>query len=473
MTKNKTKSLYRYSRYIKLIFLLWDIFLLNFTFIISYFIRFGNFDRLDKEDSQIIYLTSNIIWILLSNYLGAYKFVRVEHIEKVIYRTFKLIFSHLFILFSIILLLNFDDISRSRMLIFYGLLFTTIFSFRLLFFQLLKKIRKSGFNYRTVVIIGINDTSKEIFKLLSKDISYGYRILGFFDNHNNSVLLQENTNYLGTVDDFIKYATINDLHEVYFASNDYDTEKVKALMEFCDNKLIRLKIVPHFKQYTETRRVNIDFYNNIPILSLRKEPLEIPFNRIIKKIFDYSIAILALIVIFPWLFPIIIILIKINSRGPIFFKQQRTGLENKLFWCYKFRSMKVNSLSDIKQASKNDDRITKIGKFLRKSNLDELPQIFNVLKGEMSIVGPRPHMEKHTEEYSAKIKNYLVRHFAKPGITGWAQVNGCRGETKELKQMEDRIEYDIYYIENWSILMDFKIILKTILKMFLGDKNAV
>jgi undecaprenyl-phosphate galactose phosphotransferase/putative colanic acid biosynthesis UDP-glucose lipid carrier transferase len=470
MTKNKT--LFRYSRYIKLIFLLWDIFLLNFTFIASYYIRFGNFDRLEKEDSQIIYIFSNIIWILLSNYLGAYKFVRVEHIEKVISRTFKLIFLHLFILFAIILLLNFDDISRSRMLIFYGLLILLIFSFRLLFIQLLKKIRKSGFNYRTVVIIGINDTSKEIFKLLSKDISYGYRILGFFDNQNNSVLLQENTNYLGTVVDFIKYASINDLHEVYFASNDYDTEKVKELIEFCDNKLIRLKIVPHFKQYTETRRVNIDFYNNIPILSLRKEPLEIPFNRIIKKIFDYSIAILALTLIFPWLFPIIIILIKINSRGPIFFKQQRTGLENKLFWCYKFRSMKVNELSDVKQATKNDDRITKIGTFLRKSNLDELPQILNVLKGEMSIVGPRPHMEKHTEEYSSKIKNYLVRHFTKPGITGWAQVNGFRGETKELKQMEDRIECDIYYIENWSVLLDIKIIVKTIFKMFLGDKNA-
>ncbi len=473
MTKNKTNSLYRYSRYIKLIFLLWDIFLLNITFIISYFIRFGNFDRLDKEDSKIIYLISNIIWIMLSYHLGAYKFVRVEHIEKVISRTFKLIFLHLFILFSIILLLNFDDISRSRMLIFYSLLLISIFSFRLLFFQLLKKIRKSGFNYRTIVIIGINSTSKEIYKLLAKDISYGYRIIGFFDDHYKTELLPEKTTYLGNLRDFKNYAENNDLHEVYFASNDYETEKVKELIDFCDNKLIRLKIVPHFKQYTESRRVNIDFYNNIPILSLRKEPLEIPLNRIIKKVFDYYIAILALILIFPWLFPIIIILIKSSSKGPIFFKQQRTGLENKPFWCYKFRSMKVNELSDSKQATQNDDRITKIGKFLRKSNLDELPQIFNVLKGEMSIVGPRPHMEKHTEEYSAKIKNYLVRHFAKPGITGWAQVNGFRGETKELKQMEDRIEFDIYYIENWSILLDIKIIFKTFFKMFLGDKNAV
>lgn len=472
MTDKKSTSLYRYSRYLKLIFLLWDIFLLNFTFIISYFVRFGNFDRLAKEDSQIIYLISNIIWILLSSYLGAYKFVRVEHIEKVISRTFKLIFLHLFILFAIILLLNFDDISRSRMLIFYSLLLIFIFSFRLLFFQLLKKIRKSGFNYRTIVIIGINETATEIYNLLVKDISYGYRIIGFFDYQNNSKHLPGNSNYLGTITDFMNYSNLNELHEVYFASNDYDTEKVKELIEFCDAKLIRLKIVPHFKQYTESRRVNIDFYNNIPILSLRKEPLEIPFNRLIKKSLDYTIATTAIFFVFIWLFPIIIILIKISSKGPVFFKQQRNGLDNKLFWCYKFRSMKVNELSDVKQATKNDDRITKIGTFLRKSNLDELPQIFNVLKGEMSIVGPRPHMEKHTEEYSSKIKNYLVRHFTKPGITGWAQVNGFRGETKELKQMEDRIECDIYYIENWSVLLDIKIILKTIFKMFKGDKNA-
>jgi len=179
-----------------------------------------------------------------------------------------------------------------------------------------------------------------------------------------------------------------------------------------------------------------------------------------------------MLLIAPWLLPIIMLLVKLSSKGPVFFKQQRTGLGNTSFWCYKFRTMKVNTNSDRTQATKNDKRITRIGSFLRKSNLDELPQIFNVLKGEMSIVGPRPHMLKHTEEYSAQIDNYLVRHFAKPGITGWAQVNGCRGETTELEQMEDRIDYDIWYIENWSLLLDLKIIFMTAFNMFKGDKNA-
>lgn len=472
MSNKKSKRLYGYSRYLKLIFLCWDIFLLNFCFVISYYIRFGNFERLSKDNSQLIFLFSNIVWILLSSYLGAYKFVRVEHIDKIISRSIRLVSLHLIILFSLVLLFDFDDISRSRMLIFYGLLFVAIFLFRVLFIRTLKKLRKSGFNFRTVVIIGANKTGFEIEKILSKDLSYGYKILGFFDDTVSKSELPENCNYLGKLDDLEIYNDSHDIHELYYASNDYDNERVAQLISFCENNLIRIKIVPHFRHYTDKRRVEIDFYNNIPILLMRKEPLEIPFNRISKKLFDLIAAFFALVLLTPTLFPIICVLIKVSSKGPIFFKQMRNGLENKEFLCYKFRTMKVNELSDIKQATKNDDRITKIGKFLRKSNLDELPQLINVMKGEMSIVGPRPHMVKHTEEYSALIENYLVRHFAKPGITGWAQVNGSRGETKELKQMEERIEYDIFYIENWSIILDLKIIFMTIYNMFKGDENA-
>lgn len=470
MSNKKSTSLYRYSRYFKLIFLCWDILLLNVTFIVSYFIRFGNIDRLYKEDSQSIFLISNVIWVLLSAYLGAYKFVRVEHIEKIISRTIKLITLHLIILFAIILLLKFDDISRSRMLIFYTLLFTSIFSFRLLFIQLLKKLRKSGYNFRTVVIIGANPTGFEINKLLSRDLSYGYRILGYFDD--SAERFSEKVNILGKIDSVKEFITTNQVHEVYYASDDSDVNRIIDLINFCEKNLIRIKIAPHFKKYTDSRRVYIDFYGNMPILSLRKEPLEIPLNRIVKKIFDFSVSLSLMLLIAPWLLPLLIILVRISSKGPVFFKQQRTGLGNIPFWCYKFRTMKVNNQSDIKQATKNDVRITKIGAFLRKSNLDELPQILNVLKGEMSIVGPRPHMLKHTEEYSALIDNYLVRHFAKPGITGWAQVNGYRGETKELEQMEGRIDHDIWYIENWSLLLDLKIIYLTIFNMFKGDKNA-
>jgi len=356
------------------------------------------------------------------------------------------------------------------MLIFYGLLFISIFSFRLIFIQLLKKLRKSGYNFRTVIIIGANKTGFEINRLLSKDLSYGYRVLGYFDDTEEQ--LPNDIQLLGKIEDVEEYITSNSVHEVYYAGDDNKISTIVDIIKFCENNLIRIKIAPHFQKYTDSRRVHIDFYDNTPILSLRKEPLEIPLNRIFKKIVDFGIALTVLLLIAPWLFLILIIMVKLSSKGPVFFKQQRSGLGNISFWCYKFRTMKVNSLSDSKQATKEDKRITKVGAFLRKSNLDELPQILNVLKGEMSIVGPRPHMIKHTEEYSALIDNYLVRHFAKPGITGWAQVNGFRGETIELKQMEDRIEFDIFYIENWSLLLDIKIIVLTIFNMFKGDKNA-
>jgi putative colanic acid biosynthesis UDP-glucose lipid carrier transferase len=218
--------------------------------------------------------------------------------------------------------------------------------------------------------------------------------------------------------------------------------------------------------------VHIDFYHHIPVISLRSEPLESVFNRFVKRSFDICFSLGAIVLIFPWLFPLLILLIKLSSKGPVFFKQQRSGENNQNFWCLKFRTMRVNNLSDELQATRNDSRITRIGKFLRKSNLDELPQFFNVFVGSMSVVGPRPHMLKHTEQYSELIHTYLVRHLIKPGITGWAQVNGYRGETNTLEQMQKRVEYDIWYIENWSLFLDFKIIFKTITNMVKGEKNA-
>jgi exopolysaccharide biosynthesis polyprenyl glycosylphosphotransferase len=205
---------------------------------------------------------------------------------------------------------------------------------------------------------------------------------------------------------------------------------------------------------------------------LRPEPLQIPFNRIVKRGFDIVFSSLTLLVLTPIVFPIVALLIKLSSRGPIFFKQERTGEQGNSFWCWKFRTMQVNPDADKVQATWNDARITSIGRFLRKTNMDELPQFLNVLKGEMSVVGPRPHMLKHTEDYRQRVSKFLVRHFAKPGITGWAQVNGFRGETKQVSDMEKRVEADIWYVENWSLLLDLRIIFKTILNMIRGEKNA-
>jgi putative colanic acid biosysnthesis UDP-glucose lipid carrier transferase len=210
----------------------------------------------------------------------------------------------------------------------------------------------------------------------------------------------------------------------------------------------------------------------VPVLTIRQEPLESVMNRAIKRAFDIGFSLFMIIFIFPWLFPVFIILIKLSSNGPAFFTQIRSGRKNKEFLCYKFRSMNVNEEADTLQATAGDSRITKIGRFLRKTNLDELPQFFNVLAGHMSVVGPRPHMLKHTEEYSKLVDKFMVRGLVKPGITGWAQVSGYRGATQNLRMMLKRIRYDVWYIENWSLLLDIRIIFMTVVNMIRGDKNA-
>lgn len=201
---------------------------------------------------------------------------------------------------------------------------------------------------------------------------------------------------------------------------------------------------------------------NLVVINPQETPLDDLGNRLLKRLFDIGFSLTAILLIFSWLFPLIAILIKLSSKGPVFFIQERTGIDQKPFKCIKFRSMNVNKEADKKQATANDSRITKIGSFIRRTNIDELPQFFNVLAGQMSVVGPRPHMLKHTEQYSELIEYYLTRHYVKPGITGWAQVNGLRGETDELWKMEKRVEFDKEYIENWELDWDLKIIWMTI-----------
>ena len=216
----------------------------------------------------------------------------------------------------------------------------------------------------------------------------------------------------------------------------------------------------------------LSFYGETPLLHTRYIPLSSFSKRMLKRTFDIIVSFIFLVFFFPFIFIIVATIIKITMPGPIFFRQKRSGLRGDTFVCYKFRSMKVNKEADTMQATKEDPRKTPFGNFMRHTNIDELPQFWNVLIGNMSVVGPRPHMLRHTEEYSKLVPKYMVRHFAKPGITGWAQVNGCRGETKELWQMEDRVKHDIWYIENWTFFLDLRIIWLTVFNTIRGEKAA-
>lgn len=218
--------------------------------------------------------------------------------------------------------------------------------------------------------------------------------------------------------------------------------------------------------------MTLKFIDTIPVISLRYEPLQHFSNRFMKRSFDLIFSSLVLVLLFPFILLIFGTLIKLSSKGPIFFKQKRTGINGKEFYCYKFRSMKLNDVANSKSATVNDPRVTKIGQFMRKTSVDELPQFLNVFKGEMSIVGPRPHMIQHTSLYSMLIDRFMVRHLVKPGITGWAQVSGFRGETKILADMEGRVRKDVWYIENWSFFLDVKIIFLTIVNVIIGEERA-
>jgi len=333
---------------------------------------------------------------------------------------------------------------------------------------LINFFRQIGRNSRSVVFVGTDPEQVKLYRMLLKNKSFGYRVVGFYGDK-----LEDETK-LGSMDDLLNDLKQQDkmpqCDELYVCVSRLDKQLIRDLSDYCDHHVIKFFYVP---VSVETIGLNLraELMEDMEVYTTFESPLENPMNKALKRVFDFVMALIFLIPT-ALVFPIVYIIMKIQSPGPILFKQERTGLDGKTFKCYKFRSMHVNDDADKVQATKDDPRKYPFGNFMRKTNIDELPQFYNVLQGRMSIVGPRPHMLAHTEQYSALIGKYMVRHFVKPGITGWAQVTGYRGETKELWQMEGRVKRDIWYIEHWSIWLDIRIIWLTIKKMIIRDKNA-
>lgn len=322
---------------------------------------------------------------------------------------------------------------------------------------------------RNIVLLGYNDVSKRLvshFMSGMKNIS----VKGYFEDY-KSVHELSAFPIIGHFRDCVPYAISNKVTEIYCTIAPETDPMIYELAQNAEKNFIRFMFVPDLKLFIN-RTIHFNYLEDIPILSLRSEPLQDVAGKIKKRLFDIVFSLMVILLLLSWLLPILAILIKLDSKGPVFFVQMRSGKNNQAFRCYKFRSLRVNKEADTMQVTKNDARFTRLGKFLRKTNIDELPQFFNTLIGDMSVVGPRPHMLKHTELYSGLLNQYMVRHFLKPGITGWAQVNGFRGETKNVSQMQQRVEHDIWYIENWSLWLDFRVIIMTIYNGFKGEKNA-
>ena len=367
--------------------------------------------------------------------------------------------------------------------------FALILFSRLIEVLLIKFFRQSGRNTRSVVFVGNDPALLMLYRNLISDSSTGYKIAGYYANQdmencpeaivklgdikdlNHQIELSANdeNNENGIKGNHSKW-DITSIDELFCCLSHDEHEEIVKLMKFCDKNIVHFYYVP---------RMSGNFLLNLQpeqlgetmVFTNHYEPLSQPFNQFIKRTFDIVVSLAVCIILLPFI-PIIAWCIKRQSPGPVFFKQDRTGHNGKTFTCLKFRSMHVNSEADSLQATKDDPRKFPFGNFIRKTNIDEFPQFFNVLKGDMSIVGPRPHMLAHTEQYGNIIDKYMVRHFSRPGITGYAQVNGCRGETKELWQMEERIQKDVWYIENWTFWLDIKIIFKTAITLFVPDKQA-
>lgn len=361
------------------------------------------------------------------------------------------------------------------------LLFLSLALLRLIERLLIKHLRRLGLNSRTVTFVGHDPELRRLYDQLINDPAAGYRMLGYYADEK---LENERVPWLGTVAELVgtmesgnhgsmengSRGAVDLGDELYVSLPKVESETIKKLSRMCDRHVTKFYYVP---RAVDAIGLNLhrEFINEIEVFSTHESPLENVSNKAVKRVFDIVMSIVALILT-GILFPFIYVIIKIQSPGPIFFKQMRTGLDGKNFLCYKFRSMHVNKDADKLQATKDDPRKYPFGNLMRKTNIDELPQFWNVLKGDMSIVGPRPHMLAHTEQYSQLIEKYMVRHFVKPGVTGWAQVTGYRGETKELWQMEGRVQRDIWYIEHWSFWLDIRIVWLTFKTIFVHDKNA-
>lgn len=453
------------SKKIRTLMLMVDLLLINFSFVLAFYIRYPDLSFFEDIYYINLLMFINIDWILCTFIFSSYKAYRVGSIEQILRSTFQAIFLHVLLVTAFWVFIKGYFYSRQILITTYicFILFTLIWRISNYYYQMY--LRKIGKNLRKVIIAGYGDSSLELANFFTKNPQYGYRFEGFFDDKIT------NEKVLGPILSIKDYVVKNKIEEIYCLVPDIQENEINDLVEFGENNITRVKLIPNIKNFIYAKS-KMDLYGSIPILVVKEEPLDDEYNQFIKRFFDIVFSALIIILIFPWLFIIISILIKLESRGPVLFIQNRSGRNYRSFKCLKFRTMKYQKNEAFIQATKNDKRVTKVGAFLRKTSLDELPQFFNVLVGQMSIVGPRPHPLKLDDEYKEQINKYMSRHFVKPGVTGLSQVLGYRGETNEQHLMKARIKIDNFYIENWTFFLDIKIILLTIYKVFKSDEKA-
>ncbi|MCK5367904.1 MAG: exopolysaccharide biosynthesis polyprenyl glycosylphosphotransferase, partial [Cyclobacteriaceae bacterium] len=394
---------HRYSKYFKEINLIGDILFLNFAYFLVYFFSIGEFDTLFRSAYFELQLFFNIAWIASAYFIKVHDTSRIASIERVIRKLLNALGLYLILIFAF---LGIKDGSYYKLFVFYTYCSTsvglTIFNIGFVLFQ--KYYRSVGYNYRKVIIVGYGKISTDLRKYFTYNPELGYRFMGYFDNHSSNSVIR------GQVSEIPKISKTLEIDEIYCILPYLDYHEVEQLTKFAEDNFIKIHAIPDYRGFPY-KNIEVQLYDVIPVLNFPAQPLDDQLNRFIKRAFDIIFSVLFMVFVLSWLVPLVALLIKMDSKGPAVFKQLRSGINNEPFTCYKFRTMEVNEDSDNLQATKTDSRITKFGSLLRKTNIDEIPQFLNVLKGEMSVVGPRPHMLKHTEAFSKQVDKFMLRHY--------------------------------------------------------------
>jgi putative colanic acid biosynthesis UDP-glucose lipid carrier transferase len=410
------------------------------------------------------YLPLALLWILISSLRKDYKIGRTDEYDKTLSSfsiTLLWFLGATAILWTPLQEGNYRWIQIGGLGLTLGLLMGM---FRVAVQMVLRKYRASGNNYQNAIIVGKGSTSPRLVDVLRIRKDFGINFLGYFDDQADCDQTR------GAIEDLFERVPKMDVDLIYI-NEKLDASLVKRVIDFADEHYIKVKMIPG-KSLQLEKSLSFSRYGDFFVINVNDIPLDHPLNSFAKRVFDLAFASLVTLFILSWLIPLVGLLIKLESRGPVFFIQKRNGLNNKVFDCLKFRSMTPNDYADSHQATKGDPRVTRIGAFLRTTSLDEMPQFLNVLMGSMSIVGPRPHTLPMNDTFRTQIERYNSRHKIKPGITGLAQVRGYRGEIENSFQIRSRVRLDYFYINNWSFLLDMEIMIKTVYELLFNRENA-
>ncbi len=432
---------------------------LNVAFALGLWFRFpDNWAQVFGSNNYIaLLLFVNLSWVLITNLMRYYRPSRM-HLRP-LRRAF--LFTQIFLL-HLLLVLAFNGIiktyySRLFLTYFYLLMPVLVLMGEWLAKQILNWNQSRNGDFGKLVFAGSTDTLKGLKRYFENVTSA--------KQQGRTLHVEDTVNLLASI---TSIHSKNTIQELYCSLSETSPQELQKVAQFCENNLIRVRLVVDHPRW-DTKPIEVNFYDSIPVVNIPFTPLDEPGNKLAKRAFDVVFSLLMVLLVLSWLYPLLGLLIKLGSPGPVIFRQRRNGLDNQPFECLKFRSMRINETADLEQATQNDPRITGIGRFIRATSLDELPQFINVLKGEMSVVGPRPHMLKHTEQYAQLVGQFMQRHAIKPGVTGLAQVKGFRGEINQYEDIANRVKYDRFYVENWSLALDIKIVLLTVVAVFRGQ----